>query len=112
MVATYVLMMVLIVIGFFLLVIPGIYLSIAYSMAMLLVIDKKMSPWQALETSRKAVTKKWFSFFGLYLCIGLILVVSAIPLLIGWIWTIPLAIISTGMVYRNLFGCAPATLEE
>lgn len=95
---------VLVFIGFVLLIVPGIYLSIAYFMAMPLVVEKDMSPWQALETSRKALTKRWFSFFFLNLVIGLILVISAIPLGIGWIWTLPMTFVCYGVLYRNMFG--------
>lgn len=109
---TFVLLYLLLIIGFLLLVLPGIYLSIAYSMALVLVVDKKMSPWQALETSRKAVTKRWFSLCGLYLVFGIISLVSIIPLGLGFIWTIPLMVIAMGIVYRNMFGCEPETLNS
>lgn len=102
---TYILMYVLIVIGFILLVIPGIYLTVAYSMATYLVVEKNLSPWQALETSRKAVTKRWFSLFGLYVVIFLISMIAIIPLGIGLIWTIPLGLIAAGVAYRRMFGC-------
>lgn len=109
---TFVLLYLMLVIGFLLLILPGIYLSIAYSMAMLLVVDKKMSPWQALETSRKAVTKRWFALFGLYIVFGIISVISIIPLGLGFIWTIPLMVIAMGIVYRNMFGCEKETLQS
>ncbi len=67
------------------------------------------SPWQALETSRKAVTKRWFSLFGLYVVLTLITVVAMIPLTLGLIWTVPLFFIATGIVYRNMFSCEEAT---
>ncbi|MYM62949.1 hypothetical protein [Pseudomaricurvus sp. HS19] len=101
---TMILMYVLLVIGFLLLIIPGIYLSIAYSMALYLVVDKKMSPWRALETSRKAVTKHWFPMFGLMFVLALFNLIGMIPLGIGLIWTYPLLMIALGIAYRNMFG--------
>ncbi len=53
--------------GFMLLIVPGIYLSVAYWLAMPLIIDRELAPWQALELSRKAITKVWFQVFGAYL---------------------------------------------
>ena len=100
----YLIMYLLTTIGFLLLIIPGIYLAISYSMALLLILDKGMSPWQALETSRKAVTKHWFSLFGLFLVMMLVNILGAIPLGLGWIWTFPLSIIAYGAAYRNMFG--------
>jgi len=95
---------ILVTIGFILLVLPGIYLLIAYLMAFPLVTEKGYGPWKALETSRKAITKKWFKFFGFIILIGIITVVSVIPLGIGFIWAGPFTMIAFGIVYRNMFG--------
>ena len=95
---------VIISIGFSLFVLPGIYLSIAYSLAIPLVAERGLSPWEAMETSRKAINKCWFRVFGLCLVLSLIVAISAIPMLIGLIWSLPLAIIAMGILYRNLFG--------
>ena len=103
-VGTTLLMLLMIVIGFLLLIIPGIYLSLAYSFAIPLVLDKGMSPWEALETSRKAVSHHWFKVFGLYLVFGLIVVISVIPLGIGLVWTIPMGLLLKGILYRTIFG--------
>lgn len=100
----YLLMMILIAVGLVLLIIPGIYLMVAYSMAIPLMVEKNMGIWEALETSRKTVHKCWFQVFGLYLVILILVVVAALPLGIGWIWALPFANIVTGIVYRNLFG--------
>lgn len=95
---------VLIFIGFLILVLPGIYLAIGYSMTIPLIVDRKMSPWQAMETSRKAIHRIWWRVFGLYLVTGLLLLVSIVPFGIGLIWTMPLFVILTGVIYRHLFG--------
>jgi uncharacterized membrane protein len=108
---TLILMYILIVIGFFLLVLPGIYLMFAYYLAMPLVVEKGLSPWQALEASRKAVTHRWFSVFGLMLSLMVIVLVSAIPLGIGLIWTMPMLIIAYGILYRNIFGVEAASVN-
>lgn len=110
-IGTMLLMYVLIAIGLVLLVIPGIYLMIAYGMALPLVVEKNLSPWQALEASRKAITHRWFSVFGFYLLLSLILLVSIIPLFIGLIWALPLAMLAFAILYRNMFGCEPETVQ-
>ena len=101
---TYLLMMVLIVIGLVLLVIPGIYLMIAYALALPLVVDKNLSIWNALETSRKGISACWFRFFGLGILNLIIIMISAMLLGIGLIWTLPLVYLTMGIVYRDLFG--------
>ena len=94
----------LIYLGFLLLVIPGIYLSIAYFMALPLVIDKGLSPWQALETSRKAVTHCWWRMLVMLLLAGMIVGFSALFLLIPLIWTFPLMLLTFAVSYRSIFG--------
>ena len=100
----FVLMAVLIVAGFFLLVLPGIYLSIAYSFAPYLIVEKNMGVWEALETSRKAITAYWWRYFGLMLVALLLVIVGSIPLLLGLIWVIPIVAIATGEVFQKTFG--------
>lgn len=100
----YLLMMLLIAIGLVLLVIPGIYLAVAYALVLPLLVDKNLGIWQALETSRKGLTACWFRFFGLGLLGFVIMFISAIPLGIGLIWTLPWLYVALGIVYRDLFG--------
>ncbi|MFV0439264.1 MAG: hypothetical protein ACK5PS_17935 [Desulfopila sp.] len=94
----------MIMIGFCLLVLPGIYLTIGYMMALPLMVDRGMGPWQAMETSRKAIHKVWWRFFGLYLLFSLVLFLSALFLGVGLIWTAPMAVVLSGVLYVHLFG--------
>lgn len=101
-------MMVLVYLGMILLILPGIYLAVAYMLAIPLVVERGLSPWQALEASRKAISQHWFKVFGLFLVLGLITMVSAIPLGIGLVWSIPLFVVAMGVLYRTIFGVLPA----
>lgn len=101
------LMTLLVYLGMFLLVIPGIYLSIAYMLAIPLTIERNLSPWQALEASRRAISQHWFKVFGLFTVLGLLMMVSIIPLGIGLVWTVPMTIVSVGILYRTIFGVLP-----
>lgn len=94
---------VLIYIGFALLILPGIYLTVAYAFAVPLMLDKKLSPWQSLETSRRAVTHHWFPIFGFGILLYLILILSAFTL-VGLIWTVPMCLLAYGLLYRTIFG--------
>lgn len=98
-----ILQMLLVTIGFLLLILPGIYLMVGYLLTMPLIIDKKLTPWQAMEASRQAIHTIWWKMLGLYFLVGLICAVSAIPFGIGLIWTIPMSVILCGVVYDNLF---------
>ena len=81
-----ILQFILVSIGFLLLILPGIYLAVGYAMAIPLIVDKNLSPWQALETSRKAVHKVWWKVAALYIVMSLLFLVASIPLGIGLIW--------------------------
>ena len=103
-----VLMGLLIVGGFFLLVLPGIYLAVAYSFAPYLIVEKNMGVWEALETSRKAITTCWWRYFGLLLIAVLLCIVGTIPLFIGLIWVLPILAIAIGEVFVATFETASA----
>jgi len=106
-IVTALIMMVLVYVGMFLLIIPGLYLSVAYMLAIPLVVERGLAPWEALEASRKAIGQHWFKVFGLFLLLALISALSMIPLGIGLIWSLPLFVISMGALYRTIFGVLP-----
>jgi hypothetical protein len=103
-VLAFILSAILIGIGFVLLILPGIYLCVAYVFTSPLIADRGLGVWQALETSRKAVTKCWFRVFFIYVIMAFINMLGTISLGIGLIWTVPLALNATGILYRELFG--------
>ena len=91
-------------IGFVLFIIPGIYLSVAYVLTGALITERNMGVWEAMEASRKIVTKHWLSVFAIGLVVGFAMGVSALFLAIPLIWTMPWGLLSLGVVYRNLAG--------
>ena len=98
-----VMMVILIVAGFIVFILPGIYLSVAYLFAPYLIIEKNMGAWQSLEVSRKAITEYWWRYFGLIWVFLLLIIAGAIPLLIGLIWVLPLVTIAVGEVFASTF---------
>jgi len=90
--------------GFALLIVPGIYLSVAYGMTLPLLAFHELGPWKAMEMSRKAISHRWFRVFGLYLLVGLLVGLSALPLGIPLIWTAPWGLLVMGVLYRRIFG--------
>ncbi len=112
--AMFVIMMLLILAGFALFILPGVYLSIAYAFAPYLITEKDMGVWESLETSRKAITAFWWRYFGLML-VGLVMIIAgAIPLAIGLLWALPILAIATGEVFADTFGekAAPQSLDH
>ena len=103
-----ILMAILTILGFMLLVIPGIYLAVAYMFTVPLIVEKNLSAWEAMETSRKAITRHWFKFALVLITMVVILFISIIPMGIGLIWTYPMMIAVMGILYRNTFGIEQA----
>ena len=102
--AMFIIMMLLILAGFALFILPGVYLSIAYAFAPYLITEKDMGVWESLETSRKAITAFWWRYFGLMLVGLLMIIAGAIPLAIGLLWALPILAIATGEVFADTFG--------
>ena len=107
-----VLVYITIIVGYLLLIIPGIYLSVALLLTAPLVADKKISPIAALKASRAAVSKRWFGIFGLLILLGLLNAATVFTFFIGMIWTLPMTMIALGILYRNIFGCEAETIAE
>lgn len=109
---TFILMYIMVVIGFLLLILPGIYLSIAFSFAVPLVVEKNMGPWEALMASRKAITHKWFNMLGFFFMVMLVIFAGILALIVGLIWAYPLVALATGLIYRDMFGVEASTLAD
>lgn len=95
---------ILIFIGYILLIIPGIYLSISYYFTLLFVIEYRFSFWQALEASRKVVDKKWWAFFGLYNVLFLINLGGLLALGIGLSFTLPFTYCIAVAAFEDIVG--------
>jgi hypothetical protein len=93
--------------GFLMLILPGIYLSIALSLALLLKADRDLPIIECLMTSARLVNRKFVEVALLWLAvIGLVLL--GVFSLIGWIWTIPWSVMIYSIIYRQLVGYRPA----
>lgn len=103
-----ILMGILVNLGFMLFILPGLYLAVAFILTIPLIVERKLSAWDAMMTSCKAINQHWFKVFFLYIVLGIILAISMIPLMIGLIWTFPLFIVAQGVLYRTIFGVLPA----
>ena len=66
--------------GISLFVLPGIFLVVATSLSIPLVIEKKMSPMKAILLSVQATRFQWFKIFTLYGILLFVFILSLIPL--------------------------------
>lgn len=95
---------ILVVIGMVLLIIPGIYLAVGYVFVTLFIWFTKEDFWESMELSRKLVTKKWFSFFGFVIVLGLINILGAIALGVGLLVSVPVTIIAIYLAFSDIVG--------
>ncbi|MCL6096201.1 MAG: glycerophosphoryl diester phosphodiesterase membrane domain-containing protein [Patescibacteria group bacterium] len=90
------------IIGFILLIIPGIIFSIRLQFVTYLIVDKGMPAVDAVKKSWKMTKGNTWNlfFFGILLC--LINVLGVLLLLVGLFITVPLSMLATTFVYRKL----------
>jgi hypothetical protein len=86
----------------FLLELPAIFLGLAYSWTYLFIAFYKMEFWDALEASRRLITKKWFHFFAFMLVVGMILAAGFILFCIGILVTFPAAMCMTYAAFADV----------
>jgi hypothetical protein len=59
------------------LVVPGIYLAVAWQFSLVLVADRRLDFWPAMELSRQVITRYWVQIFGLIVAAHLPLILFA-----------------------------------
>ena len=90
-------------VGLLFCLLPGICLAVAWCLAIPLVIDRKLPFWDALEVSRKVVTKHWWSFLGLILVFALVNLGGTLLCCVGSFLTTPLTLVALMYVYEDVF---------
>lgn len=72
--------------------------------ALPLVITKRCGVLEAITLAYHILRKNWLSFISCSIIMGFIMVISAIPVGIGLIWTVPMAVAMMGVLFRNATG--------
>jgi serine/threonine protein kinase len=93
--------------GFVCLILPGIYLSVAWLFVLPLVIDKRLDFWPAMQLSLKTINKHWWKFFGLCIVLGLLNLAGLLFCFVGLFVTIPISLAARMYAYEDIFN--PAT---
>ena len=88
--------------GFILLIIPGIFLAIALAFSNMPVYFNDLSAADAMKVSFRFIKKKWFSFFGFFIVLGLINVAGVLALGIGLCVTIPATYLALYAAYQDI----------
>ncbi|MFN6944508.1 MAG: hypothetical protein ACK4ND_06140 [Cytophagaceae bacterium] len=95
---------ILIFLGLLLLILPGVYLAVAYSLASLFVVFGGLDFWPALETCRRLITKQWFNFFILAVLLVLMNLLGAILLGVGLLVSLPVSFCAMYVAYEEIVG--------
>lgn len=93
---------IIVIVGFILLIIPGVIFATRLQYTSYLIVDKDLGPLEAIKKSW-AITKgnTWnLFFFGILLV--LINLLGLICLIVGLFITVPLSLLATTFVYRKL----------
>jgi len=83
---------------------PVIYLAVSWSWAPFFVIFHKMQFWDAMETSRKILTKNWWIFFAFVIVTGIIAGAGILVFGIGMFFTVPLAACMSYVAFAEIVG--------
>jgi len=99
-------------IGTILLIIPGVYLAVAYLFASYLVVDRRLDFWPAMELSRRTINPRWFGYFAFMLLLALLNLAGALLLGLGLLVTIPLSFCAVTAAFADLFGFQSGYTQE
>ncbi len=94
--------------GLALCVVPGLYLTICWHLAPLLVLDKRLEFWPAMELARKVVTRHFWPMLGLAIVAFLLLLAGTLCCGIVVFVTGPIATGAAVEAYRRLFETPPS----
>ncbi|HEX4265010.1 MAG TPA: protein kinase [Verrucomicrobiae bacterium] len=90
--------------GFVCLILPGIYLATAWLFTLVLIIDKRLDFWPAMELSRKVITKHWWKFFGFAIVLFLMKLTGFMFCVIGLFFAGPIVHAAFLYAYEDIFG--------
>ena len=93
---------IIVLVGFILLIIPGIILAVRLQYASYLIVDKNLGPIEAIKTSWKITRGNTWNLFFFGIILGLINILGILCLLVGLFITVPLGMLATTLVYRKL----------
>ncbi|MFO0359248.1 MAG: hypothetical protein ACK50N_02010 [Flavobacteriales bacterium] len=95
---------ILTVVGTIFCILPGIYLAIGYSLSNCVLVFHKFEFWEAMEASRKVVSKNFWTFLGLFLVMG---IGGALAIIltcgVGSLFVAPVIVLTIYCIYIKIF---------
>lgn len=90
--------------GLALYILPGIYLAMSTSFTLLLLVEKKYRPSQAILTSIRVFNRYWLPLSQFYIVSFILFIAGLFTFGIALIWLVPWYLHTKGVLYRTLFG--------
>lgn len=97
-----ILMPLTVLVGFILLIIPGLILAVRLSFSPIIVVDTNLGPIRSLKESYAITKGKFWKLLLFWLVIGLINLLGLMVFGVGLILTIPVSLFASIFVYRKL----------
>ncbi len=107
----YIILGIIVLVGLILLVVPGIIFALMFSLAGFLVIEKNMSPIEALKESARLTKGSRVKILLLGLALIGLAILGMIPLMLGLLVVSPLSMLALAHAYRTLSGGALVKAE-
>ena len=90
--------------GIALYILPGIYLAMSTGFALVLLVEKKYRPSQAILMSMRVFNRYWMPLSQFYIVSFVLFIAGLFTFGIALIWLIPWYLHTKGVLYRTLFG--------
>ncbi len=97
--------------GFILLIIPGIYWAIRYQFFTYLIIDQDLGPVDAIKRSGQLTRGVWWHMFGLWWTILGINILGFLACCVGMLFAVPVILVTNAYVYRTLLAATPVETQ-
>jgi phage FluMu protein Com/uncharacterized membrane protein len=108
-----ILLTVIIMVGFVLLVVPGVILALMLSQAMLMLVDQRAGILDSLRLSAAAMKGNKLTVLGIWIVTGVLgVLVSLLTCFIGFIFVVPFWSLLMAMIYLGVTGQKTSVDEE
>lgn len=91
-----------IILGFILLIVPGMILSLIFFFTSYAVVDKNLGPVEAMKESARITKGYRWSLFGLCILLGLVMILGLLCFLVGILVAMPVVALAIVHAYREL----------
>jgi len=98
----------LVMAGFILLIIPGIYWAVKYQFVPYLILDRNMGPFEAFHKAHDITQGVWWHLFVFNLAAIGITIVGFLLCCVGTLFAVPIVIVAMAYVYRSLLATEPS----